>query len=229
MTIFDDQARLPDDFRGEVRLFPLPDAVLFPHGVQPLHIFEARYRALVEDALTTDQLIALACLRPGWERDYEGTPKIADTVCIGRIVAHTRLDDGKFNLLLFGLKRGRIRQELPLFRSYRRALVEVLEDDATAVDTDEGRRLQTALMEAFRRLIPGKLASEQWDQLFTRDIPLSVLTDLAAFTLRLESDFKQQLLAECRVNERARQLIERLQRTPPDAPRLRFPPNFSVN
>ena len=57
---------------GQARLFPLPNLVLFPHVVQPLHIFEPRYRQLMADALADDRLIAMALLRPGWEEDYHG-------------------------------------------------------------------------------------------------------------------------------------------------------------
>ena len=57
----------PDDFSGPVRLFPLPNLVLFPYVLQPLHIFQPRYRELMADALHDDRLIALATLKPGWE------------------------------------------------------------------------------------------------------------------------------------------------------------------
>ena len=59
-----------DDFHGLARLFPLPNLVLFPAVVQPLHIFEPRYRQLMEDALKDNRLIGMALLRPGWEEDY---------------------------------------------------------------------------------------------------------------------------------------------------------------
>src|SRR5215212_9539920 len=93
---------LPLDFTGEVRLFPLPNLVMFPHVVQPLHIFEPRYCELLEDALATDNLIAMALLQPGWEQDYEGRPPIADIVCVGRVVSHARLPENRHNLLLLG-------------------------------------------------------------------------------------------------------------------------------
>ena len=64
----------PDEFAGTARLFPLPNLVLFPHVVQPLHIFEPRYRQLMADALADDRLIAMALLRPGWEEDYHRKP-----------------------------------------------------------------------------------------------------------------------------------------------------------
>ena len=49
-------------FRGKVRLFPLPDLVMFPHVMQPLHVFESRYRELLNAALDSDGLIAMSVL-----------------------------------------------------------------------------------------------------------------------------------------------------------------------
>jgi hypothetical protein len=49
-----------------VPLFPLPNVVLFPRAVLPLHIFEERYKAMTADVLAGDRLIAMALLRPGW-------------------------------------------------------------------------------------------------------------------------------------------------------------------
>ena len=93
-------------FDGVARLFPLPNVVLFPHVVQPLHIFEARYRQMTADALEDDRLIAMALLRQGWESDYESQPDIHSVVCLGRIVGEQRLADGRYNLWLRGLRRG---------------------------------------------------------------------------------------------------------------------------
>ena len=62
--------RLPYGFSGEVRLFPLPDLVMYPSNVLPLHIFESRYREMLEDAIRGDELITIATLTPGYERDY---------------------------------------------------------------------------------------------------------------------------------------------------------------
>src|SRR3954465_8007381 len=91
-----------DDFGGTARLFPLPNLVLFPSVVQPLHVFEPRYRQLMVDALAEDRLIAMALLQPGWEDDYHKRPPIYPGVCIGRIFKEEKLEDGRFNLLLQG-------------------------------------------------------------------------------------------------------------------------------
>src|SRR5437762_11771699 len=85
-----------------VALFPLPGVVLFPRAVLPLHIFEDRYRAMMADALAGGRLIAVALLKPGWEKTYYGRPEIEPVVCVGQILSHEKLADGKYNLLLQG-------------------------------------------------------------------------------------------------------------------------------
>ena len=77
----------PPDFCGEVRLFPLSNLVMFPSNVLPLHIFESRYKEMLEDALRGDQLVAMATLLPGFEHDYYGRPPVCPSVCIGRVIA----------------------------------------------------------------------------------------------------------------------------------------------
>ena len=115
-------------FSGVVRLFPLPNLVLYPHVMQPLHIFEERYREMLEDALAGDQLITMAVLEPGWETDYDSRPPVSEFACLGKVVAHHRLEDGRSNVLLLGVQRVQIVKELDPLRSFRQARVELVED-----------------------------------------------------------------------------------------------------
>src|SRR5687768_3160835 len=110
-----------------VPLFPLPSVVLFPRAVLPLHIFEDRYRAMTADALEGDRLIAMALLKPGWEKSYYARPAIEPVVCVGRIVSHEKLPDGKYNFLLEGVERARIVHELPIGVAYRVAELTCIE------------------------------------------------------------------------------------------------------
>ncbi|MBC8116516.1 MAG: LON peptidase substrate-binding domain-containing protein, partial [Candidatus Saccharimonas sp.] len=83
-----------EHFSGLAPLFPLPNVVLFPHGLLPLHIFESRYRQMTADALNGEQLIAMSLLQPGWEKTpNQLLPPIHSMVGLGQIVAHERLDD----------------------------------------------------------------------------------------------------------------------------------------
>ena len=72
---------------SEVPIFPLPNVVLFPSALLPLHIFEPRYRAMVVDALEGERLIGMVMLQPGWEADYDRAPRVYRVGCAGFIAA----------------------------------------------------------------------------------------------------------------------------------------------
>jgi Lon protease-like protein len=220
-------------FCGVARLFPLPNLVLYPHVMQPLHLFEGRYREMLEDALAGDQLIAMSLLEPGWEAEYESRPPLAEYACLGKIIAHHRLDDGRYNVLLMGVQRVRIVKELQALRSFRQARVELIEDCYDFENSTQRRKVQERLLTAFRKHLPCACQlPEQLESLLSSELPLGVLTDLAAYALPLEGDVKQQLLAECHVRRRAEILLNELEElaaahaTPPSR---RFPPTFSEN
>src|SRR5438874_6479728 len=88
------------NYSGTARLFPLPNLVLFPHVVQPLHVFEPRYRQMTADALADDRLITMVLLKPGWEDAGNKPAALHPVACLGRVVADQLLPDGRYNLLL---------------------------------------------------------------------------------------------------------------------------------
>lgn len=195
-------------FSGIARLFPLPNLVLYPHVMQPLHIFEGRYREMLEEALATDQLIAMAVLKPGWETDYESRPPISEYACLGKIVAHRRLPDGRYNVLLLGVGRVRIEKELDPLRSFRQARVEVVEDCDDFVSNCERLKMQEQLLTAFREHLPCSCElPEQLEGMLTSQMPLNLMTDLAAYALPLAPEVKLELLAEPCVRHRSALLL----------------------
>jgi Lon protease-like protein len=221
-------------FSGVARLFPLPELVLYPHVMQPLHVFEERYREMVEDALAGDKLIAMALLEPGYEDDYEGRPPISTYACLGKIVAHHKLPDGRYNLLLLGVQRVRIDHELDPLRSFRQAHVELLEDEYDFHSPNETKQMQEKLLAAFRRHLPRECElPKQLEEMLSNQLPLGLLTDLAAYALPLDLPVKQELLAECRVSARAKILLSQVENltdsTKPTRPKRTFPPTFSDN
>lgn len=226
----DDDPFDPHEFGGIARLFPLPNLVLFPHVVQPLHIFEPRYRALMEASLATDHLITMALLKPGWEPHYEERPPLYDMVCVGKITAHHRLPDGRYNLLLAGMSRARIVRELPAERPFREARVELCNDRPVAEATTSAR-LQRSLLERFRELLPNlPQIREQLLRLLDDEIPLGALTDIVSFALRLAPEHKQALLEELDAERRAGALLALLDRSAAGRGGAeRFPPDFSAN
>lgn len=216
-------------FAGTARLFPLPNLVFFPQVMQPLHIFEPRYRQMTADALDSDRLIALVLPRPGWDKDYAGSPAIHSVACLGRILAEQKLDDGRFNILLRGTARLRIVEEIPGKTLYRVARCEVLHEMPIA---DEGRSLswRTTLIDKAPHWLPqqGEIAG-QFTKLLQSDLPLGALCDILAFALPLEAEFKQTLLEELSVEARLRTLHEFLESATTAVSHRKFPPEFSVN
>ncbi|MFQ3593894.1 MAG: LON peptidase substrate-binding domain-containing protein, partial [Gemmataceae bacterium] len=208
---------LPADFAGTVRLFPLPNLVLFPHVGQPLHIFEPRYRELMEDALEDDRLIATALLQAGWEEDYHKKPPIHSVVCIGSILNEERLSDGRFNLILQGVARARILEEVKVNKLYRVARVEILDEQAPA--SHAAGPLLARLAEQvtpYFRLHP--IALEQMQRLLVGGLPLGTLTDIFSFALPLPLEARQELLAQPNVVLRVERLLEVLSEQPPPPP-----------
>jgi ATP-dependent Lon protease len=223
----------PENYAGFVRLFPLPDLVMFPHVVQPLRVFEPRYIAMFEDALKDDTLITTALLRPGWEANYEGQPDIYSAVCVGRILSYVRQPDGSYNLLLAGLVRGRIRSELALLRPYRRAEIEWLPDQETELNDDLSSELRASLLKSLAQVNPRGLgAVPEIQQHLSNQVPLGVLTDVIAYAAPLNLIDKQSLLAEPSVPHRVRILVQRCRELSGSAAvrsPISFPQSFSDN
>ncbi len=93
-------------------LFPLPNMLLYPGGVAPLHLFEPRYRRLMEDLLASNgEEMVLGTLLPNWEDDYFGLPPVAPVAGLGKVLECQKDPEGNFNLLLQGVSRVRIQDE----------------------------------------------------------------------------------------------------------------------
>jgi Lon protease-like protein len=197
-----------------VPLFPLPNVVLFPRAVLPLHIFEERYKTMTADALAGDGLIAMALLRPGWEKSYYGKAAIEPVVCVGRILTHEKLPDGKYNFLLQGRVRARIVREVGQ-RVYRQARLEVLRaaPEALEIDLSNDRRRLVDLFTSDVFATTG--LAGQFRQLLAGAIPTADVADLIAFSYFENVALKQSLLAEADVRRRVTRTVEELQNLRP--------------
>lgn len=214
-----------------VKLFPLPGVVLFPRAVLPLHIFEHRYRQMTADALAGDRHIAMALLQPGWEQSYYGRPALEPVVCIGRILSHEMLPDGKYNFLLQGVMRAEIVREVEAGEAYRVAETKPLEE--MLVSEVALRVERERLSELFLSSPMGEMgAGQQFRQIVRSDLATPEVADLAAFTFMEDAAVKQSLLAEADVRRRVRMTVEALEslvRGMPPGLKVRRPIDPSVN
>lgn len=215
-----------------VPVFPLPNVVLFPHLGMPLHIFEPRYKGMVTAALASDRLIAMALLVPGDGEDSFGRPQIFDTVCVGRITAEEKLDNGRFNLILHGLTRAVIVEEEQVETAWRQARLEPFVDTYSPeplFDRDSRRR---ELLREFRSHFPRHEGDSVFHQLEDADLPFGVLCDILTSASLLPPTVRQELLAELDVDLRGDLLLARLTAMRVEARQALdrgFPPPFSLN
>jgi uncharacterized protein len=174
-----------------IPLFPLPNFVLFPGLVAPLHIFEPRYRAMVADASQGDGIIGMTMLRGDWEHDYEGYPDVYTAGCGGRITTLARLPDGRFNLMLEGLSEFRVLREMR-DHAYRTAEVEWCAPAAGSLELDAPGL--AGLRELFLRFV-GSSAADLWRSLVDeRGLHGAALINFICFHLDVHPIEKQTLL-----------------------------------
>ena len=182
-------ARLP--------LFPLPNVVLFPHALLPLHIFEERYRAMVRDILTGERFLAMGFISPEREPDDE-RPAVAPIAGVGEVVMAHELPDGRFNLVVRGRARVRIDaswRRIARTGWWRRRVL----PDTAAGDADELRDAEQAL-----RALIGQLAdaipdgSEPLREVVGGAQTPTELADVIASELIPDAALRQQLLETLR-------------------------------
>jgi Lon protease-like protein len=217
----------PKGFSGVVPVFPLPNVVLFPGMFLPLHIFEPRYRDMTARALLGERLIAMALLKPGWQEDYAGSPSIHQILGMGKIVEDAKLEDGRYNLVLFGLVRVRVIEEIGS-GPYRVARVEVIEERVPEQEAQDRKRrtLRAIYAQIMKNLRTGAVPAPP------DDVPLGMLTDLVASLLPLGPELKQGLLEEMDPAARCDRLLELLESRggdAPEGPKRAFPPGPSLN
>ena len=124
----------------EIPIFPLPNLVFFPQAIVPLHIFEPRYRTMIRDVLREKKQFGIFLLKPGWEKDYWGSPEIFEVGCLGKIEAYESLPTGHFNVLLRGMYRIRVLECVSDY-PYRRMRVQPLMDEDFHCTAAEKTRL----------------------------------------------------------------------------------------
>jgi Lon protease-like protein len=197
-----------------IPIFPLPNVVLFPNVFLPLHIFEARYRQMVDEALKGDRIIGMVLLRPGWQGNYEGRPDVYPIGCAGVITHAERLPDGRFNIVLRGMEKFRIQEEDDE-QPYRVARVEPVPEPPIASQR-EAMRLHRERLEAL--LVPQpesgkdtKGAKDTKERTMPPSMPDEDLVNALAQYLEFEPVEKQALLERDGLIERCRSLIELLE------------------
>jgi Lon protease-like protein len=191
-----------------VPLFPLPNLFLFPGTVMPLHVFEPRYRQMIEDSLDGPGRLVIGTVLEGHDGELGGTPPVHQIAGLGEIARHERLPDGRFLIMLVGLARVQI-DEVPCDRLYRK--VNALPLTEVQVQEDEEERLRRELIDAVLARTPDLRANK--DKL-PPDMPVGHLADLLLLRMQLPQSAMQSLYSELVVADRARHALDEHQKRP---------------
>jgi Lon protease-like protein len=177
-------------------IFPLPNCVLLPGGLLPLHVFEPRYRELTRDCLAGHQLIGVARLRPGYEHTYYGRPPVYERCGVGKIICSEELPDGRFALLLRGVARVEIARELPAERTYRMVEAQLLADaTCDPADARDHHHKLVTLCDRLAEVI--EQGGSQLRELARAFEAPGACADAVAAALIMDADARQELLEAC--------------------------------
>ena len=194
----------------QVPVMPLPGALLFPHALLPLYIFEPRYRQMLKHALGHHRMFCVTLLKPHCA-DWQSPADFFHTAGIGLIRACVERGDGTSNLILQGLERVRMtgfEQQMP----FPIATIERLESASdSSVETEA---LATKVLELYSnvkadgpRQLPPKV-----DRYLSDLSDPAMLADLVASTFVSDPLRRQRVLEELSVNQRLRFVIQYLRK-----------------
>ena len=190
-----------------VPVMPLPGALLFPHALLPLYIFEPRYREMLEHALSHHRIFSVALVKPD-RGEWESPADFFHIAGVGLIRACVERGDGTSNLILQGLQRVRFTsfaQDAP----FPIATIERLESDSeTSVETEA---LAIKVLELYSKIKgDGRQLPEKVDRYLSDLGDPEMLADLVAATFINDAVHRQRVLEELSVTQRLRLVIQYL-------------------
>lgn len=178
------------DLPEVIPLFPLPGALLLPRGRLPLHVFEPRYLAMLDDVLKTrERLIGIIQPRPA----PEGQRRLSAIGCAGRLTSFTETEDGRYMIALTGVSRFRLMREVSGFTPYLRATVK-WDEFARDMGHAEQDELfdRDGFLDLLRRYFASRQLSTDWDGL--KDAQDEALINSLSMLCPFEPEDKQALL-----------------------------------
>lgn len=197
----------PITLPGEVPVMPLPGALLFPHALLPLHIFEPRYQQMLEHALREQRMFCVALIKPQ-RNHWKSTSDFFHIAGVGLIRACVGRGDGTSNLILQGLRRVHF-TDFKQSEPFPIAWIEPLESEAvSSVETDA---LGAKVIELYSKLkSAGRQLPDKVDKYLSHLTDMEMLADLMAATFITDPIRRQQLLEELSLNRRLRLVIQYL-------------------
>jgi len=155
-------------------LFPLPDLILFPGQLVPVHVFEPRYRQMAQDLLdNTGEIVLGTVLGDDQEQLGEVAP-IQPVAGLGRLQRYQALEDGRYLLMILGEKRVRVIQRIEE-EIYPLAEVDDLVEENVDIDWEQAEELKNAISELEQNIdLPEGTSAVQMSDLLIMITPMTV-------------------------------------------------------
>jgi Lon protease-like protein len=187
-----------------VPVFPLATALLLPRGELPLNIFEPRYVAMIDAALSGPRLIGM--IQPALDDSGRGAvPALCDVGCIGKITSFQESGDGRYLLSLTGIARFRVVQELTALTPYRQCRVAYEFPDDFTPRKGEDKVDRVKLLAAFRRYLAANSMEADWDSV--NAAPNEALVNALSMMAPYGPREKQALLEARTLADRSEMLV----------------------
>ena len=195
------QADLPSEFA----VFPLPGALLLPHGRLPLNIFEPRYLALVDDSLAQGRMFGMIQPNAHAPRAPNG-PSLYQIGCLGRLTQFAETEDGRYLITLTGVSRFRVTDELAVRHGYRRISADFAPFGADLDPPGRGMGARRGeLLSALRPFFTLHDIDANWDAI--ERMPEATLVTTLAMLCPFDDAEKQALLEAPTEADRAADLL----------------------
>lgn len=191
------------DLPETIPVFPLPGALLLPRARLPLHIFEPRYLAMLDDVLKTPQRL-IGMVQPlGGNMDSN---KLHAIGCAGRVTAFSETEDGRYMITLAGISRFRVQKEVDGFTPYRRCDVSWagFERDLGGAEKDKGFR-RDAFFNLLKRYFEVEELQTDWSSL--KEAEDELLINSLSMLCPFEPEDKQALLEAPSLETRRETLV----------------------
>jgi uncharacterized protein len=179
-----------DDLPRTLGLFPLTGVLLLPRGHLPLNVFEPRYLALVESAISGSRLIGM--IQPTENEEKTLKPALSQIGCAGRITGYRETDDGRYLITLTGICRFRVAEELDTPASFRAVKPDFAPFAGDLAERDDGDFPRERLLAALDEYLTRRDLKADWKSVM--NAPAETLVNALAMLCPFEPNEKQALL-----------------------------------
>ena len=187
-----------------IPVFPLSNFIFFPKTTVPLNIFEKRYLEMIDDAMKGDRIIGM--IQP--KESNQNSPLLYNIGCAGKITSFNETDDRRYLIVITGISRFKISQEIKTENLYRKCKVDYSNFKSDLGDTKEEIKFSDLelIFKNLKSLFDKQGYLINWKELEKQSLDETINTLSMASPFSLEE--KQILLETTNLDERKKKLEE---------------------